>query len=187
MDPFTILGTALALAMDAFAVAAAVAAGLPKLTAHHVFRLAWHFGLFQAGMPILGWLGGRILSSVITALAPWIGFVLLAFLGLRMIWASRNGRNRPGTYDPTRGWSLVALSLATSIDALVVGISLGLLGLSIWIPALVIGCVALGLTYVGTHAGRRVGPYLGRWAERIGGGVLIAVGSRILVQHLMGM
>ena len=80
----------------------------------------------------------------------------------------------------------MGLSIATSLDALAVGVSLGLIGLSIWVPAAIIGAVALVLTYVGTHIGRRAGSSLGQWAERIGGVVLIAIGSRILIQHLVG-
>jgi putative Mn2+ efflux pump MntP len=172
--------------MDAFAVAAAVAAGLPRLTARHTFRLSWHFGLFQALMPIIGWFGGQALTSIIGLLGDWLAFGLLVFLGLRMIRQSFQPEKRGRHYDPTKGWSLVGLSMATSIDAFAVGVSLGLIGLSIWVPAAIIGAVALVLTYVGTHIGRRAGDSLGHWAERIGGVVLIAIGSRILIQHLIG-
>lgn len=186
MDPLTLLGTSWALAMDAFAVGAAVSAGLPQTTLRHTFRLAWHFGLFQAGMPILGWLGGRSVSSALAAVDHWIAFALLGLLGLRMIRESFSKEGRNENYDPTRGWSLVALSVATSIDALAVGVSLGLVGVSIWIPATVIGLVAFGLTALATRLGPRVGARLGPWAERVGGAVLIAIGTRMLLQHLGG-
>jgi putative Mn2+ efflux pump MntP len=172
--------------MDAFAVAAAVAAGLPRLTARHTFRLSWHFGLFQALMPIIGWFGGTVLSSFIGLIGDWIAFGLLVFLGIRMIHQSFRPETRGRDYDPTKGWSLVGLSMATSLDALAVGVSLGLIGLSIWVPAVIIGAVALVLTYIGIHIGRRAGESLGPWAERTGGVVLIAIGSRILIQHLIG-
>lgn len=187
MDSLTILGTAWALAMDAFAVAAAVSAGLPLLTARHTFRLAWHFGLFQALMPILGWLSGSVLLSFMAAVDHWIAFALLSVLGLRMIWEARHPGDRSQNYDPTRGWSLVSLSVATSIDAFAVGLSLGLIGVSIWLPALVIGLVTLVLTFVGTRVGLKAGRYLGQWAERVGGIVLIGIGLRILLQHLSGV
>ena len=89
--------------MDAFAVAAAVAAGLPRLTARHTFRLAWHFGFFQAAMPVLGWMGGNLLSRVLTAVAPWVAFGLLGALGVRMIWNSgqERKRNSNSMLDPT--------------------------------------------------------------------------------------
>jgi len=181
-----LLATAWALAMDAFAVTAAVAATLPSLTARHIFRLAWHFGLFQAGMPVIGWFGGMALSSALALIDHWIAFGLLVCLGMRMIWQSRHPEGKSRGYDPTRGWSLVGLSVATSIDALAVGVSLGLIGVSIWLPALVIGLVALALTVVGALVGRRVGHYLGQWAEFAGGIVLIGIGTRILIQHLTG-
>lgn len=187
MDLLTIFGTAWALAMDAFAVATAVAAGLPDLTARHTFRLAWHFGLFQALMPIIGWFGGSVLLSFMAAIDHWLVFGLLGFLGLRMIWQAQHPEDRSRDYDPTRGWSLVSLSVATSIDALAVGVSLGLIGVSIWVPALIIGLVTLVLTYVGTRVGRRAERYLGQWAERTGGIVLIGIGTRILFQHLAGI
>ncbi len=187
MDLLTILGTALALAMDAFAVATAVAAGLPEWTARHTFRLAWHFGLFQAMMPIMGWFGGSALLTLMAGVDHWIAFALLAFLGLRMIWQARHPEDRSQDFDPTRGWSLVILSVATSIDAFAVGVSLGLIGISIWVPSLIIGLVTLIVTYVGTRIGRRAGHYLGQWAERVGGVVLIGIGTRILLQHLMGI
>jgi len=187
VDLLTITGIAWALAMDAFAVAAAVAAGLPRLTARHTFRLAWHFGLFQALMPIIGWFGGSALSSIIGAIGYWIAFALLVFLGLRMIWESRDSDGRSKDDDPTRGWRLVGLSVATSIDALTVGVSLGLIGESIWIPAAVIGSVTIALTYFGIRIGHKAGSYVGPWAERIGGTVLILLGTRILMEYRMGM
>ena len=187
VDLMTILGTALALAMDAFAVATAVAAGLPDWTARHTFRLAWHFGLFQAMMPIIGWFGGSALLPFMGAIDHWIAFALLALLGLRMIWQARHPEDPSKDFDATRGWSLVILSVATSIDAFAVGVSLGLIAISIWIPSLIIGLVTLVVTYLGTRIGRRAGGYLGQWAERIGGVVLIGIGTRILLQHLMGI
>ena len=183
MDYLTLFGTAWALAMDAFAVAAVVAAGLDQVTFRHTFRLSWHFGLFQAGMPVAGWLGGSAVSSITAAFAHLIATGLLVFIGLRMIYESGKSSESKERYDPTRGWSLVGLSLATSIDALAVGLSIGLIGISIWMPAAVIGMVTIIITYLGVRIGRRAGHLLGPWAERIGGLVLIAIGIRVIVQH----
>jgi len=186
LDTLTLFGTAWALAMDAFAVATAVAAALPQLTFRHAFRLSWHFGFFQAGMTLLGWTGGVALSSILAALDHWIAFALLFILGIRMIRESFHSENRAKNYDPTRGWSLVGLSLATSIDALAVGVTFGLMGRGILMPAAVIGIVALALTVVGVLLGRGAGKYLGCWAERLGGVVLMGIGTRILFVHLSG-
>jgi putative Mn2+ efflux pump MntP len=181
MDILTLLGTACSLGMDAFAVAAVVAAGLSRLTFRHIFRLAWHFGFFQAAMPVIGWLGGSAASSFTASFAHWIAAGMLVFIGLRMIWESRDEKKGYDEYDPTRGWSLIGLSVATSIDALAVGISFGLLSISIWIPALVIGVVTILMTIIGTRIGRTTGHILGPWAERIGGVILILLGIKILL------
>ena len=173
--------------MDAFAVSASVSASLPHLTGRHVFRLAWHFGLFQSGMFVAGWYGGSAISNWIAEIDHWIAFGVLLFLGLRMIRESFSTAEKYQRFDPTRGWSLVALSLATSIDALMVGISFGLVKLSIWVPAALIGLVALVLSAMGCQLGHTAAGYLGRWAERVGGVVLILIGTRILAQHMAGM
>jgi putative Mn2+ efflux pump MntP len=174
----------MALAMDAFAVAAAVSASLPGLTGRHVFRLAWHFGLFQAIMPVAGWFGGRALSSFITPIDHWVAFGLLFLLGVRMVKSSFSGEDGKKDDDPTKGWSLVILSIATSLDALAVGVSVGLLGFSIWFPAAVIGVVTILMVLAAIRLGRTAGHYLGKWAERMGGIVLVAIGSRILLAHV---
>jgi putative Mn2+ efflux pump MntP len=183
MDLVTLLGTALALAMDAFAVAAAVAASVDALSGRQVFRLAWHFGLFQFLMPVAGWAAGKAVAASLGRVDHWIAMTLLALLGGRMIWSSFSDEEEPVRADPTRGLSLVLLSVATSIDALAVGASLGLLHVDIWTPALVIGAVAAGMTFLGTRLGHRIGRSLGRWAERVGGLVLVGIGLRILISH----
>jgi putative Mn2+ efflux pump MntP len=182
MDDITLFGIALALAMDAFAVSAAVAAAIHRLTGRHIFRLSWHFGLFQFLMPLIGWSVGAGLLVVIRDLAPWVAFGLLCFLGLKMIWEARHPETRSQHYDPTRGWSLVGLSIATSIDALAVGISLALVNMSIVRAAIIIGVVASCITYIGTKVGDRAGSYVGQWAERFGGVVLIAIAFNILLK-----
>ncbi len=124
--------------MDAFAVAASVAIALPQWTARHTFRLAWHFGLFQGGMCLAGGLGGRAVSESVARVDHWVVFAVLVFLGVRMIHESFQPKHVASRYDPTRGLSLVGLSIATSLDALAVGVSLGLLGMSV-------GCLPLSL------------------------------------------
>jgi manganese efflux pump family protein len=181
MEQLALLGTAVALGMDAFAVAAAISACRPVMTARHTFRLTWHFGLFQSMMTTLGWVGGEQLSAFTKGLSDWIAFGILVALGLNMIRQSLRAEECDATSDPTRGWSLVGLSIATSIDALAVGVSLGLLRVSIVVPAFVIGIAALIMTYMGTRLGLRVGGHLGQWAERVGGAVLVALGLKIVL------
>jgi len=184
VDSLTLFGTAVALGADAFAVSAGVAAGLPQVTPRHTFRLTWHFGLFQSLITISGWAGGEGLSAFMFGINCWIASGILVLLGAKMIHESRHPEERVKGYDPTRGWSLVGLSVATSLDALAVGVSLSFIGMSIWWPALYIGIAALLMTFIGMRLGRTAGVVLGRWAERIGGFVLIAIGVRILVDYL---
>jgi putative Mn2+ efflux pump MntP len=136
-------------------------------------------------MPIAGWLAGLTLARWLGGLDAWAAFGLLAWIGGRMVLAGLRGGARDQAADPTRGLSLVALSVATSLDALAVGVSLGVLGVAIWGPALVIGLVAAALTAAGLHLARplgRLGPRAGRAMEIAGGLVLVAIGLRILLE-----
>ena len=182
-----LLGIAVGLAMDAFAAAIAVSVGLGRLSGRQTFRLAWHFGLFQAMMPVLGWYGGMSVERWIRAWDHWLAFGLLAFVGGRMLLSGvRRGRDGPTRLDPTRGLSLVVLSVATSIDALAVGLSFAALGVRIWLPSAVIGITAGLMTVLGGALGGRLGDRFGRWMEVVGGVLLIAIGTRIVVAHLTG-
>ncbi len=186
MDIVTLLGLAVALAMDAFAVALASAISLPAMTRGHVFRLSWHFGLFQALMPVIGWYGGMMVQKWIVAYDHWVAFLLLGLVGGRMLWEAFHPEENQTPRDPTRGWSLITLSVATSIDALAVGLTLAMLDVSIWFPALIIGLVAGVLTIVGMKLGRILGKHWGKRVEIFGGLVLIGIGLKILVEHLTG-
>lgn len=184
MNWLTLLGIALGLAMDALAVAVATGLTLPRITFRHIFRLSFHFGLFQFMMPILGWLAGRTVSTYINAFDHWIACALLSFIGGKMLWEAYFDHEAAAREDPTRGLMLVTLSVATSIDALAVGLSLAFLDVSIWFPSLVIGLVAGLLTLLGIRFGSQIGSRFGKWAETLGGLFLIAIGLRILISHL---
>ena len=144
MSFLEILLLAIGMAMDAFAVC--LAAGSLRLTQgpRPVFRLAFHFGLFQFIMPVLGWLAGARLETVSRNYDGWLSFILLAFVGIRMIYSALS-RQESQSLDPSRGWTLVLLSVAVSLDALAVGLSLGLLRIVVWYPAIIIGLVTCGL------------------------------------------
>lgn len=185
MDIFTLLGISIALAVDAFAVALAAGAVLDPFAERRWFRLGFHFGLFQAMMPVLGWMAGRGLHQWISAYDHWIAFGLLSLVGGKMIFeALKADDGKSFVQDPSRGWTLVILSVATSIDALAVGFSLALLGGNIWFPALLIGLVAGVLTIAGMFLGRKVGVLWGRRVEVAGGFVLCGIGVKILVEHI---
>jgi putative Mn2+ efflux pump MntP len=187
MGWLSLLAVATALAMDAFAVALVAGLTLRPLTGRHVFRLAFHFGLFQALMPALGWAAGHAVYAHIAAFDHWIAFGLLALIGGKMVWgAFGGGEEERAAADPTTGSALVLLSVATSIDALAVGLSLAMIGSTILIPAAVIGLVAAGFTAAGMVLGRRIGALWGKRVEVLGGLILIAIGAKIVVEHTVG-
>jgi putative Mn2+ efflux pump MntP len=186
VDLWTVLALAVALSMDALAVAVATGASLRRVSRRQTFRLAWHFGLFQALMPVAGWASGLALVRFIQAYDHWVAFGLLGFIGGRMVYAGLSGKDEEAeTRDPTRGLNLMMLSFATSIDALAVGFSLSLLNVAIWWPALTIGVVTASVTAAGLHAGKVLGRVrrLGAMADLLGGVVLIVIGLGILLRH----
>ena len=187
MSLITIAALAVALGMDALAVAISVGVTLPKLSLRAVFRLSFHFGLFQFLMPIVGWAAAMFVRRWIETYACWIALALLSLIGLKMIWESlRREHSSSPPADPTRGWSLVMLSVATSIDALAVGMSMAALKVEVVAPAILIGLVAAAMTGIGMHLGRRLGQRFGKRTELLGGLILIAIGVKILLQHTLG-
>lgn len=182
-----LLGLSVGLAMDAFAVAVAVGLAVESVTPRHVFRLGFHFGLFQFMMPIIGWLVGGQVAGYLGGFDHWLAFLLLAYVGGKMLWDARAEKKAQSTGDPTRGVSLVTLSVATSIDALAVGMTMALLGVSIWLPSVLIGLVTATLTTIGITFGGRLGAQWERWADIIGGCVLIFIGVKLLLSHLLGV
>ena len=185
IDAVTVIGIAFGLAMDAFAVAVAASTTLQRVTGRQFFRFSWHFGLFQFLMPVLGWLLGRWASPLLESAAHWIAFGILAVLGARMILESRRADGpQAGKGDPTRGWSLVLLSLATSVDAFAVGLGLAMLGTRILLASAVIGLVAAVMTLVGMRFGIALGHRAGPRAELLGGAILVLLGIRVLIEGL---
>lgn len=172
--------------MDALAVALATGLALGDVSPRQTFRLSFHFGLFQFLMPAIGWMAGLTVEAWIGGYDHWLAFGLLAAIGGKMIYEALTGMDEASDRrDPTRGFSLLVLSVATSVDALAVGISLGVLHVRIWYPAVVIGIVTSALTAAGMHVGRRLGGAFGRRMEVLGGFVLIGIGLKILLSHLL--
>jgi len=186
MDLYVVILIALALAVDAFAVALASGVSLCRVSGRQTFRLAFHFGLFQAMMNIIGWASGLTVRTFLEGIDHWLAFGLLALVAFKMIKDSFAGRKEEAEkIDPTRGYTLVMLSVATSIDSLAVGLSFSVLNVSIWMPATIIGLVATLLTVVGLKLGCLVGSAsrIGARAEIVGGLVLLGIGLNILHQH----
>jgi putative Mn2+ efflux pump MntP len=181
-----IIGLAVALAMDALAVSIASGVFIQQVSARQFFRLSWHFGLFQAMMPVIGWYAGLYVRKLIERYDHWTAFLLLAVVATGMLRQAFSRDEESGIMaDPTRGWRLVMLSVATSIDALAVGLSLSVIGVAIWFPAVIIGLTAGVFTLLGLALGSRAGKidWLKRYAEITGAVVLYGIGLHILYEH----
>jgi putative Mn2+ efflux pump MntP len=188
MPVVLVLGLAVALAMDCFAVSMGLACGLKGLTTKQSVRMAAFFGVFQFGMPVLGWFAGESVVRFMREVDHWVAFGLLAVIGGRMIYESfqLTDEEKACRPDQTRGGRLLVLSIATSIDALAVGLSLGVIKVGILYPAAVIGIVCFAMTVIGARLGPVVGRAVGKRAELLGGLILIGIGAKIVVEHLRG-
>ena len=188
MSTVSLLCLAVALAMDAVAVAVATGLRLHSVTLEQTLRMAGIFGFFQAAMPVVGWLLGAKLQRFVESFDHWLAFGLLAFIALRMLkesWDMHVKGDSCEYADPTQGGTLVILAVATSIDALAVGLSIALLEVSIWFPALVIGIVCFLFTAAGMHIGKvvRCSGKTGSVVNAFGGGILLLIGLNILRDH----
>ena len=183
MDLLNIIIIAIALAMDASSVGLSLSASGYLKDKRAIFRIAFHFGLFQFIMPILGWAAGRQFVDYFSSIDHWIAFFLLLFVGIRMIQAGLSKSDEKILKDPSKGVSLITLSLATSMDALAVGLSLAMLEVNIWYPSVIIGAITSLLTLMAIGLGKFFGKLFGRRMEIIGGLILIAIGTRILLTH----
>lgn len=176
---------ALGLAMDATAVAAARGLATPKILPRHVLLVAGFFGGFQALMPLLGWLVGSRIGPLVQTWAHWIAFVLLGAIGGKMLWEARGG---PDEHTPAKDLYglkvMFVLAVATSIDALAVGVTLPMLDAPLGLSLVTIGVTTAVLSALGLFAGRRFGALLGKRLDVAGGLVLIGLGVKILVEHL---
>ncbi len=176
-----IFALAFALAFDAFAVAIAVGIRLGKLEKWTIFRLSFHFGFAQFGMPIIGWMAGDYLVGSIGVYAKIFAAVILAVLGGRLIWEQFKSDESMWQGDPTRGASLLVLMFATSVDALAAGFTLALIGVEILYPTIIIGVVAASMTILGLVFGRKLGLKFGKTAGIIGGLILIGLAVKTML------
>lgn len=172
---------AVGLSMDAFAVSVGASASSRRMAPRATFRLSFHFGLFQCLMPIAGWLLGTEVARLVASFAGWLAWALLTLVGGHMIYTGLRPAGETYRVDPSRGMTLVMLSVATSVDAFAVGFSLAMLRVSIWYPAVVIGLVTGTLSLFGVYVGARLGRSIGRPMEIIGGLLLVGIGLRILI------
>ena len=183
-----LLLTAIALSMDAFAVSVCKGLGMRRMRYDQAFVISLYFGVFQALMPLIGWLLGTSFSRYIQAFDHWIAFVLLAFLGGKMLWDVFHEKEDGEQESAERRLDhreLFMLAIATSIDALAVGIAFACLDVNIWSSISIIGVTTLVISFAGVWIGNRFGNHFQKKAEIAGGLVLILIGVKILAEHLI--
>ncbi len=174
------------LSADCFAVALSGGISTKIHSWLKVLRLSFSFGLFQALMPVLGWLAGRTIVDYIVDYDHWVAFALLGAVSSRMFWgAMRHENSQENDRDITKGFILLILSIATSIDALAVGLSFAFLDINITLASAIIGAVAFIFTAIGFLLGRKASDVIGKRAEIVGGIILLAIAVRILLSHIM--
>jgi len=185
MELLSISLVALGLSADCFAVALSASVTNRNLSRTAALRVTAAFGFFQALMPLLGWLAGRTIVDFIASFDHWLAFGLLAFVGGKMLWEAFHHEEDEKPRDISRGLMLLTLSVATSLDALAVGLAFAFEDVNIWLAIPVIGAVSFVVAGIGFLLGKKVGEVFGKRAEIIGGIILIGIGIRILLSHLL--
>lgn len=185
-DLFSVVLIAFGLSADCFAVAVGIGASGKIISRRLVLRLALAFGIFQMCMPLAGWLAGQTVVQFIERFDHWIAFALLLLVGGKMVWEFIENKTEAESTDISRWGTLLTLAFATSVDALAVGLSFAFLKLNVLLSSAIIGVVAFIVTAMSFWLGRRAGALMGRWAQLIGGLILIGIGTRILISHLSG-
>lgn len=180
MGLWEILVLAFVLGIDAFSVALAI--GVGNCTLRQNLRLSFHFGLFQFLMPVIGWLIGRNVMSFVQEYDHWVAFAILFLIGAKMIYESLHHRSEGSKKgDQTRGFHLIALSIAVSIDALGAGVSMGILDVSILYPITIIGITTAGMTFTGAKLGSIISTAIGDRMPAFGGVILIILSIKMLL------
>jgi len=185
MELITIIVIAVGLAMDAFVVSIISGSAYRQLHVKHALRMALSFGVFQAFMPLIGSLAGLSLKDYIQNYDHWVAFALLAAVGGKMIYESFKIKSVEENPDPSNIFVLLVLSIATSIDALAIGITLSFITSSIALAAAIIGLITFVLSYAGVLIGKRFGHFFENRIEAFGGLVLIGIGVKIMCEHLL--
>ncbi len=185
MELLTVVLIAVGLSMDCFAVALCVGTTPHSTSIRSRLRLAFHFGIFQGLMTFLGWVVGSSMVRFIGQFDHWIALILLGYVGINMIRSGVSGSAQCFQTDPSRGRTMVMLSVATSIDALAVGLTVGMLGEGVVYPSILIGLITFIISMVGLFLGRRLGERFGKRMEVIGGVLLSGMGLRIVLTHLL--
>jgi len=184
MELLSVIAIAVGLAMDTFAVSIVTGAAYKQLHIRHTLRMAGFFGGFQAFMPLVGYLAGLTVRQYVSNYDHWIAFGILAAVGLKMIYESFKIKEERKTPNPANLAVVLVLAVATSIDALAVGITLSLITQAITLAVIIIGAVTFSLSFAGVYIGKKFGHFFEGGIEIIGGLVLIALGIKIVIQHV---
>lgn len=184
MNLVEIILIGIGLSMDCFAVAITFSTK-QRLKKKDIMRTAFFFGLFQGIMPVIGWVLGASVKDLIQQFDHWVAFAILSFIGIKMIMQSLKADPGQNKLDIRNLGVLVSLSLATSIDALITGITFGFIEINILLASMVIFGITFLNTILGTKIGERTTFLPARWAERIGGIVLIGIGVKTVIEHVM--
>lgn len=184
MSIISIIFIAFGLAMDAFAVSITSGLTIKSLKINHVLKIGIFFGFFQTIMPIIGWSAGLSFREIISGVDHWIAFSLLTIIGCKMIYESFGIKTNTDKINPLNVYVLLGMSIATSIDALAIGLTFSFLNTSIFLPAIIIGMVTFFLSVLGVYFGNKFGHYFEKKVEIVGGLILISIGIKILVEHL---
>jgi putative Mn2+ efflux pump MntP len=185
MEYLTSVLVGVGLAMDAFAVSLGIGTAGQADSRRAKLRMAFHLGWFQMMMTVLGWLAGSTIAGFIHQFDHWIAMALLGYVGSNMIRSGLNPDEECYRCDPTRGKTMIILCVATSIDAMAVGLSMAMLKTSIWIPSIIIGVVTFIISSMGLLAGNGLGAKFGKRMQIVGGLILIGIGLRVIATHLL--
>jgi manganese efflux pump family protein len=173
------------LAADSFAVSVSSGSIIDKMRFRHAMRIALFFSFFQALMPWIGWSIGSIANDIFCAVDHWIAFIMLCFIGGKMIYESHTLKEEQNGTNPLNLYVLISLSVATSIDALAVGFTFSFLNIAIIEPILIIGGVTFFFSFAGTYIGASFGHVFEDKIELVGGIILIGIGIKILLEHTL--
>jgi putative Mn2+ efflux pump MntP len=185
MDIITVLAVALGLSFDTFAVSLSFGVVKSKILFWQAVRVALVLAVFQAGLLVIGYFLGSVISDFIKTADHWVALILLSFLGIRMIVEGMRRKENEEARDYTKQLTLIATAIGTSIDAFAVGISFAILEIKIWLSGVMIGAVTFLASMTAIRIGKSAGKRLGRNVEIIGGLILITIGIKIFLEHMI--
>ncbi len=185
MDILTLILIAVGLNFDSFAVSVTTGFVVNKIRFWQATKIALVLAFFQAGMPVLGWFLGSQVKEYIISFDHWIAFGLLSFIGLKMIWESFGKEEETKDFNPFKPAVVIGMAVATSIDALIAGVSFAFIDINILLTAFLIGFLTYVAAMLGMLFGKKAGKWFGKRMEVVGGIILIGLGVKILLEHLL--